>query len=97
MPEPATDSAVAEVRSPAAARSSPCSTFASELDPFTVGALDTGHLVMFRNVWRDGRRYVQGALIEREQFRVPARSSVRFARAVSPASATSASRIKARR
>ena len=23
---------------------------------------------MFRNAWRDGRRYVQGALIDREQF-----------------------------
>jgi signal transduction histidine kinase len=43
-------------------------TFESELDPFEVGLLGTGHLVMFRNVWRDGRRYVQGALIDREQF-----------------------------
>jgi two-component system phosphate regulon sensor histidine kinase PhoR len=43
-------------------------TFASEVDPFELGVLDTGHLVLFRNVWREGQRYVQGALIERQAF-----------------------------
>jgi two-component system phosphate regulon sensor histidine kinase PhoR len=43
-------------------------TFASEIDPFELGVLDTGHLVLFRNVWRDGQRYVQGALVDREPF-----------------------------
>jgi two-component system phosphate regulon sensor histidine kinase PhoR len=43
-------------------------TFASELDPFELGVLDTGHLVLFRNVWREEQRYVQGALIERQAF-----------------------------
>ena len=43
-------------------------TFAGELDPLELGVLDTGHLVLFRNVWREGQRYVQGALIEREAF-----------------------------
>ena len=43
-------------------------TFASEVDPFELGVLDTGHLVLFRNVWRDGQRYVQGALVDREAF-----------------------------
>jgi two-component system phosphate regulon sensor histidine kinase PhoR len=43
-------------------------TFASEVDPFELGVLDTGHLVLFRNVWREGQRYVQGALIERRAF-----------------------------
>ena len=43
-------------------------TFESELDPFEIGVLDTGHLVMFRNVWRDGQRYIQGALIDGERF-----------------------------
>jgi signal transduction histidine kinase len=43
-------------------------TFASEIDPFELGALDTGHLVLFRNVWREGQRYVQGALIDRAVF-----------------------------
>jgi signal transduction histidine kinase len=43
-------------------------TFASEVDPFEVGVLDTGHLVLFRNVWRNGQRYVQGALVDRDEF-----------------------------
>ena len=43
-------------------------TFASDVDPLELGVLDTGHLVLFRNVWRDGQRYVQGALIDRGAF-----------------------------
>lgn len=43
-------------------------TFESDIDPFEVGVLDTGHLVLFRNAWRDGQRYVQGALVERAAF-----------------------------
>jgi signal transduction histidine kinase len=56
---PAADAAKAEVR---------VRTFASEVDPFELGVLDTGQLVLFRNVWRDGQRYVQGALVERAPF-----------------------------
>jgi signal transduction histidine kinase len=43
-------------------------TFESEVDPFELGTLDTGHLVLFRNVWRDGQRFVQGALVDRSAF-----------------------------
>jgi len=43
-------------------------TFASEIDPFELGVLDTDHLVLFRNVWREGQRYVQGALVDRAVF-----------------------------
>jgi signal transduction histidine kinase len=43
-------------------------TFASEVDPFELGVLDAEHLVLFRNVWRGGRRYVQGALVDRAAF-----------------------------
>jgi signal transduction histidine kinase len=43
-------------------------TFESELDPLEVGVLDTGEIVMFRNVWRGGQRYIQGALIDRARF-----------------------------
>jgi signal transduction histidine kinase len=43
-------------------------TFESELDPLELGRLDTGHLVVFRNAWRDGRRYIQGALIDTDRF-----------------------------
>lgn len=43
-------------------------TFESELDPFRFNLLDSGHFVLFRWAWRDGARYVQGALIESEAF-----------------------------
>lgn len=43
-------------------------TFESELDPFEFSPLDSGHLVMFRKVWRDGRRFIQGLLIEQRPF-----------------------------
>jgi hypothetical protein len=43
-------------------------TFQSELDPFEMSLLDSGHFVLFRKVCRNGQRYIQGALIEREPF-----------------------------
>jgi len=43
-------------------------TFESEIDPFEFSILDSGHLVLFRNVWRDGQRYIQGLLIDQETF-----------------------------
>ncbi len=43
-------------------------TFESEIDPFEISLLDSGHFVLFRRVWRDGQRYVQGALIEQQPF-----------------------------
>ena len=43
-------------------------TFESEIDPFQFSLLDSGHLVLFRNVWRDGSRYIQGLLIDQAGF-----------------------------
>ena len=43
-------------------------TFESEIDPFELSMLDSGHFVLFRKVWRDGQRYIQGALIEQRPF-----------------------------
>jgi len=43
-------------------------TFESELDPFEFSLLDSAHLVLFRKVWRDGRRFIQGLLIEQQPF-----------------------------
>jgi signal transduction histidine kinase len=43
-------------------------TFESEIDPFEVSRLDSGQFVLFRKVWRDGQRYIQGALIEQLPF-----------------------------
>ncbi len=39
-------------------------TFESDIDPFEFSLLDSGHFVLFRKVWRDGQRYIQGLLIE---------------------------------
>lgn len=44
------------------------STFQSEIDPFDFSLLDSGHFVLFRKVWRDGRRYVQGLIIDQQIF-----------------------------
>ena len=41
-------------------------TFESEIDGFEFSLLDSGHLVLFRKVWRDGQRFVQGALIDQQ-------------------------------
>lgn len=44
------------------------SLFESELDPPGFQVLDDAHFVLFRNVWRDGERYVQGAVVARTPF-----------------------------
>lgn len=43
-------------------------TFESEIDPFEFSLLDSGQFVLFRKVWRDGQRFIQGALIEQQPF-----------------------------
>ncbi len=42
--------------------------FESEIDAFAFNVLDSGHFVLFRKVWRDGQRYIQGSLIEPQAF-----------------------------
>jgi signal transduction histidine kinase len=42
--------------------------FESEIDPFEFSLLDSGHFVLFRKVWRDGERYIQGLLLEQQVF-----------------------------
>ena len=44
------------------------SAFESEIDPLEFSLLDSGHLVLFRKVWRDSERYIQGLLIDRRAF-----------------------------
>lgn len=44
------------------------SIFESEIDSFELSMLDSGHFVLFRKVWREGQRYIQGALINPQQF-----------------------------
>jgi signal transduction histidine kinase len=43
-------------------------TFESEIDPLEFSRLDSGHFVLFRKVWRDGQRYIQGMILETGPF-----------------------------
>ncbi|MCP4188264.1 MAG: HAMP domain-containing histidine kinase [Gammaproteobacteria bacterium] len=43
-------------------------TFESEVDPLEFSLLDSGHFVLFRRVWQDGERYVQGLLFDQNEF-----------------------------
>jgi signal transduction histidine kinase len=43
-------------------------TFESEIDPFYFRQLDSGQFVLFRKVWREGERTIQGALIDQRAF-----------------------------
>jgi len=43
-------------------------TFESAIDPFEFSQLDSGHFVLFRKVWLNGQRYIQGLLIEQDAF-----------------------------
>lgn len=44
------------------------STFESEIDPLEFSLLNSGHLVFFRKVWRDGERFIQGLVVDQETF-----------------------------
>ncbi len=44
------------------------STFESEVDALEFSVLDDGHFVLYRKVWRNGQRYIQGLLIDSQQF-----------------------------
>jgi len=44
------------------------STFESEVDPLEFSLLGSGHFVLFRKVWREGERYIQGLLIDQAAF-----------------------------
>ena len=68
VPEPKVEAARREADAAPAKAELSVRTFASEIDPLELGMLDTGHLVLFRNVWRDGQRYIQGALLDRAAF-----------------------------
>lgn len=44
------------------------STFESEIDPLEFSLLNSGHFVLFRKVWRDGERYIQGMVVDQRPF-----------------------------
>ncbi len=43
-------------------------TFESTIDPFEFSQLDSGHFVLFRNVWLNEKRTIQGLLIDQKPF-----------------------------
>ncbi|MES9993314.1 MAG: HAMP domain-containing sensor histidine kinase [Candidatus Thiodiazotropha sp.] len=63
-PQAASSAAPAEIPSPQFR----IRTFESEIDPFEMSLLDSGHIVLFRKVWRDNKRTIQGALIDQSAF-----------------------------
>lgn len=62
--------AMAVARNAAAPAPAPLrvATFQSEIDPFEFARLDSGDFVLYRKVWRDGQRYIQGLIIESGPF-----------------------------
>ncbi|GAA3917066.1 HAMP domain-containing sensor histidine kinase [Litoribacillus peritrichatus] len=40
--------------------------FESEIDPFEFRLLDSGHFLLYRKVWRNGERIIQGILLEQK-------------------------------
>lgn len=50
------------------AREAAITTFSSEIDPYEFSLLGSGHSVLFRKVWRNGERYIQGLLIDHDRF-----------------------------
>ncbi len=42
--------------------------FEGEIGPLRARLLEGGHLVLFRDAWHDGRRFVQGLLLEQSPF-----------------------------
>ncbi len=43
-------------------------TFESEIDPFEFSQLDSGQFVLYRKVWQNGQRLIQGMMIESDGF-----------------------------
>lgn len=44
------------------------SLFESDIEPYGFSLLDSGHFVLYRQVWSQGKRYVQGALFDQQAF-----------------------------
>ncbi len=68
LPEPVADAINEPIANVAGLTDLRISTFESEIDPFEFSRLGTGHFVLFRKVWRDGERYIQGLLLDQDVF-----------------------------
>jgi signal transduction histidine kinase len=42
--------------------------FESEIDPFEFSLLDSGHFILYRKVWRNGKRTIQGVILEQRDL-----------------------------
>lgn len=60
---PATPGDVARQADGVAAPPALVQMFESEVDPFEFGLAGSDHFVLYRKVWREGQRYIQGAVI----------------------------------
>jgi len=63
--QPAEQELIANLVAPSSLR---ISTFESEIDPLEFSLLDSGHFVLYRKVWRDGERYIQGFVVDQAAF-----------------------------
>jgi len=63
--QPAEEELIANLAAPSSLR---ISTFESEIDPLEFSLLNSGHFVLYRKVWRDGERYIQGFVIDQAAF-----------------------------
>ena len=52
----------------AAADAIPITAFSGDIDNYDFSILNSGHFVLFRNVWRDNERFVQGLLLDQSEF-----------------------------
>ncbi|MCI0517841.1 MAG: HAMP domain-containing histidine kinase, partial [Woeseiaceae bacterium] len=68
LPQSQKPEAASEVAGMASANEALVTTFASEIDPYEFSLLESGHLVLFRKVWRNGERLIQGLLIDSDTF-----------------------------
>ena len=41
--------------------------FKNDTDPFEISLLDSGHFVLYRKVWRNEKRFIQGILLQQER------------------------------
>tara|TARA_R110001592_G_scaffold363393_1_gene687180 strand:- start:22739 stop:24859 length:2121 start_codon:yes stop_codon:yes gene_type:complete len=68
LPESVSEVARESVNRPDANEGSRIRTFESEVDPLQFSLLDSGHFVLFRTVWREGERFIQGMLLDQKDF-----------------------------
>ncbi len=68
LPEPASPAASELIQNFADATDLRITTFESEVDPFEFSLLDSGHFIVFRKVWRNDERYIQGFLINQDEL-----------------------------